>query len=69
MKPTICFNCKHIIKLESEFSPRAEVWYNLVCEAFPTEELDVVTGRMQKVFNFCRDVNNGSCPKYEEKGK
>ena len=80
---TICTKCKHLLNLEPN-SVRADVWYNHLCTASPfPRKVDPFDGKVKscggndlggeyftnRQFQFCRNVNDGRCDKYEAMSK
>jgi len=82
LKPkfTVCTACRHFRNLEPN-SPRAGVWYNHLCLATPLpKKIDPYDGQLKpyavndlgrqaftdKEFQYCREVNDGKCSKFEE---
>ncbi len=80
-KITICKRCKYFINIDP-FSCRRDVWYNHLCRASPLpKKVDPYDGKMksyrldrlnrvcftQHDFEYCRDVNDGSCLKFQKK--
>lgn len=78
---TICTHCRHFQQLEPD-SPRVHCWYNHLCAAsrFPVRispyngaETSYTFDMYGKPYDtehpwqYCRDINDGHCPKYEEK--
>ena len=78
---TICTKCKYFENLEPG-SVREHVWYNHVCKASPLPTaIDPYDGKRKscgsndlgggyftkRAYQFCRDVNNGACPKFEQR--
>lgn len=68
MKPTACHDCRHMMhRIANPSAPT--VWYNYLCDATPLPpEFDPITGDMitrEPAWAYCRDVNNGECPKFE----
>ena len=79
--PTICKNCANLLRLEVG-TLREDVWYNMLCKASPLpQKLDVVSGKSgysskndfgqeyigDNPYKYCRDVNDGNCPKFYPK--
>ncbi len=72
---TICAECIHFIN-------QGPIWYSQFCAASPLEKaIDPVTGAetymatnslgmhttSDNAYQYCRDVNDGNCPKFEPK--
>jgi hypothetical protein len=65
---TACRNCRHLRNINA--NPAApNIWYSLLCTATPLpQRFDPYSGKVRhdgQEFAFCRDVNNGNCPKFE----
>lgn len=62
---TICMQCKHLYKVRE-----SDPWYRWLCMKHPRlQGLNAVTGDdtlQSPPYLFCRDVNGGACPLYEE---
>lgn len=78
-KSTFCVNCANLMRGEPSSSPRYDMWYNMLCKASPLEEsISPITGEIvyiqtndfgkrvesDKPYDYCRNVNNGSCRKF-----
>lgn len=81
MPATICTKCVHFFNLEPN-SPRSHTWYNHLCCASPLPKaVDPFDGQekpyrtndivrqyfVDKEFEYCREINNGNCPKFTAK--
>ena len=67
---TICYACVHFLNVSGGFN--SDIWYNHLCKAYPINgQFDYVTGKVgtaeKEKFSYCRDRNDGNCPKYEAK--
>jgi len=78
-KATICTKCVHFMSLEPG-SVRKHVWYNQLCKAAPLPtKIDPYDDNIkpfninnfgneyftENEFRYCRDVNDGNCPKFQ----
>lgn len=73
---TACKDCIHLLlKREPGVfivnrTSASPIWYEMYCQASPIPpEFDPYTGKLEKQnegFHFCRDINTGDCPKFEE---
>lgn len=76
---TVCTQCAHFMNLEPG-SAREHVWYNHLCQATPLpKKVDPYDGKeksygvndlgqeyyTENKFQYCRDVNDGRCPKFQ----
>ena len=74
---TICIQCRYFLDVSEGVN--TNVWYHNFCAATPHRRwIDPVTGEETTAngrrYAYCRDVNDGDCPKYNpvvmtEKGK
>lgn len=59
---TLCGKCTHhILRLDT---PRSHAWYNHFCGKTPLSKNDKLP--LDRRYDACRYVNNGSCELYEE---
>ena len=78
---TICIKCEHFVNLEPA-SPREHIWYNHLCKASPLPtKIDPYDGKTKRYtvnglgneyftenqFEYCRNVNDGKCSKFQAK--
>jgi hypothetical protein len=78
---TICTKCANFYNAEPG-SVREHVWYNHLCKASPLpKRIDPYDGKMKSCsvndlgrgiftdheFEYCREVNDGNCPKFKPK--
>lgn len=69
---TICVKCRHFLHISNSTDPDKKeplIWYNCLCQASPSiPYIDPVSGLKAyangQEYQFCRDVNDGECPKY-----
>lgn len=76
---TVCTKCAHFQNLDPG-SDRRHVWYNHVCRASPLpKRVDPYDGKVKSFgvndlggkyvsehgLRYCRDVNDGKCPKFK----
>lgn len=79
---TICQNCIYFQNIAKN-GFNSDVWYNHLCKASPLpREINPTTGENVPVqfnslgmkyvspndYEFCRNVNDGNCPKYQAEG-
>ncbi|MBI4215579.1 MAG: hypothetical protein HY602_02545 [Parcubacteria group bacterium] len=78
---TVCTKCVHFLNLAPDSnSPHKDMWYFHLCMATPLPiDIDPYDGKgkpycrndigskvfTENKFQYCRDVNNGMCPKFQ----